>query len=241
MRQEPRGAARRARSGRTGGSSGPRRSSRAPGSARRSRSAGTERRIRSAPVVSAIDTALAASDADLRRAGMPRFMRQRRSACECLLRGRQRQCALARREHRRARQRELSARFAEHAHADLRQNLNAGLISGEGGERGGTRTRDHLIKSQVLYQLSYAPSIFTHDLIPKPLPALGIMRCAGVYGRVCVRSIACLRYRRLSAQRDAQLISRWPRDLLHCREREELNADRKPYRRPSFRHHRVAA
>ena len=27
----------------------------------------------------------------------------------------------------------------------------------ECGERAGTRTRDHLIKSQVLYQLSYAP------------------------------------------------------------------------------------
>ena len=26
------------------------------------------------------------------------------------------------------------------------------------GERAGTRTRDHLIKSQVLYQLSYAPA-----------------------------------------------------------------------------------
>jgi hypothetical protein len=28
---------------------------------------------------------------------------------------------------------------------------------GKLGERAGTRTRDHLIKSQVLYQLSYAP------------------------------------------------------------------------------------
>jgi hypothetical protein len=33
------------------------------------------------------------------------------------------------------------------------------------GERAGTRTRDHLIKSQVLYHLSYAPFSFAHDLI----------------------------------------------------------------------------
>ena len=41
------------------------------------------------------------------------------------------------------------------------------LLMGDGdiGERGGTRTRDHLIKSQVLYHLSYAPFSFAYDLI----------------------------------------------------------------------------
>lgn len=51
------------------------------------------------------------------------------------------------------------------------------------GEPGGTRTRDHLIKSQMLYQLSYRPTmrswrkelLLNHfSSVPHPAPA----RCA---------------------------------------------------------------
>jgi hypothetical protein len=40
------------------------------------------------------------------------------------------------------------------------------------GERAGTRTRDHLIKSQVLYQLSYAPLVLARHRDRKPVPVL---------------------------------------------------------------------
>src|SRR5437660_5834976 len=58
------------------------------------------------------------------------------------------------------------------------------------GGRGGTRTLDPMIKSHVLYHLSYALTLLSHVLFGKPVPSFIKSRacfsgtCGDAYGRV---------------------------------------------------------